>query len=219
MNLLNVKLPVYTKGEEIFNSVSHGIGIPMGIAFCGLCIHKAMSASSIIGSIVFCLSVIALYASSMMYHALGRGNAKRFMRLIDHSVIFILISGTSLALNIICVYPYNPVFSLVTGIFAAVLSIIGVSLTFIDQEKYKTVQMVLYMVVGWTSAVLIYPIVKYCDRHWTIIGLIFVGGVIYTLGTIFYAKGKEKKYFHSIFHLFVLVGTLLHFFAIYVALN
>lgn len=213
-----VKLPSYTKGEEIFNSISHGVGILFGVFVMVFCVMKATNASSIAGSVVFAVSIIVLYLSSTLYHALTAEKVKKIFRLIDHSVIFIMISGTSLAVNIISVFPHNKAYSLIVGGINIAVSVCGIALTFIDQEKYKKIQMALYMIVGWTSAVLVYPLFKYTSNPWQIALLILAGGIIYTVGTAFYAIGKKKRYFHSIFHLFVLAGTVFHFFGIYTAL-
>lgn len=218
MKLQKVTLPIYTKGEEIFNAVSHGLGVPLGILACVLCLLKATNVNTIIGSVVFALSVVVLYTCSTLYHSLKRSDAKKVMRLLDHSTIFILITGTSIAMTVICVYPYNKTLAIVMSSLSFILSTVGTALTFIDQEKYKKVQMTLYMVVGWAAAIMIYPIYKNCANGGTIVALIAVGGIIYTLGVIFYAMGKKRKYFHCIFHLFVLCGTVLHFAGIYTAI-
>ncbi|MBR3767316.1 MAG: hemolysin III family protein [Clostridia bacterium] len=218
MKLSKVNLPTYTKGEEIFNAVSHGMGVPLGILSCIFCLLKATDTNAYLGAIIFAVSVVVLYTCSTLYHSLKKSDAKKIMRLLDHSTIFILITGTSIALTVICVYPYNKILAIVMSTVSFLLSTIGTALTFIDQEKYKKVQMTLYMIVGWISAVLIYPIYKNCANGAQIISLIIAGGIIYTVGTAFYAVGKKKKYFHSIFHIFVLSGTLLHFFSIYAAI-
>ena len=215
-----VVLPVYSKTEEILNAVSHGLGVPMGIAFLIICISRSNSPNTVAASIVFGVATIILYMSSMLYHSLKPGNVKKAMRLIDHSAIFVMITGTASAINIMAVYPHNKIFCIVTASLSIILSIIGIALTFIDQEKYKKVQMRLYMVVGYTSASMIYPIVKYYKgESYVPFILAMVGGFLYTIGVIFYKKGKKKKYFHSIFHLFVLAGTSCHFAMMYIALG
>lgn len=214
-----VVLPVYTKTEEILNSVSHGIGVPMGIVYMLLCINRSNAPNTIAASVVFGIATIIMYMSSTLYHSLKPGNAKKAMRLIDHSAIFIMITGTASAINIMAVYPHNKVFCIVTASLSIILSIIGIALTFIDQEKYKKAQMRLYMVVGYTSASMIYPIAKYYKGESYIpFILAMVGGFLYTIGVVFYKKGKSKKYYHSIFHLFVLAGTSCHFAMLYIAL-
>lgn len=215
-----VVLPVYSKTEEILNSVSHGIGVPLGIVFLMLGINKSTTANSVVACVVFGVSTIILYACSMLYHFLKPSTAKKAMRLIDHSAIFIMITGTATAINIMAVYPHNKIFCIITACVSIVLSIVGIALTFIDQEKYIKVQMRLYMVVGYTSVAMIYPIVKYYKDVF-ILPFIFAlaGGIFYSIGIIFYKLGKKKKYFHSVFHLFVLAGTSCHFAMIYIGLG
>ena len=218
MQLAKITLPHYTKGEEIFNSISHGMGIILGIISCVLCLIKADSTNARLGAIVFSVSVMVLYTCSTLYHSTKKTDVKKIMRLLDHSTIFILITGTSIALTVLCVYPYHKVLAIVMSSLSLILSTVGTVLTVIDQEKYKKVQMILYMVVGWISLVLIYPVYKNCTEGITIIALVLSGGLIYTIGVIFYAVGKKKKYFHSVFHIFVLCGTILHFTSIYTAI-
>lgn len=214
-----VVLPTYSKTEEVLNSVSHGIGALLGVIFLVVGIQKSTVSSNIAGAVIFGLSTVILYSCSMLYHSLKAGTAKKAMRLIEHSAIFIMITGTATAVNIITVYPHNKVFSLVVAITSIGLSILGIILTFIDQEKYMKVQMRLYIVVGFASFVLTYPVFKYNDVKPLEFFLIIFGGAMYLVGMVLYKIGKKKKYFHSIFHLFVLAGSCLHFWAIYIYLK
>ena len=215
-----VVLPTYTKTEEILNAVSHGLGVPLGVIFMVVGIGRSTNANSVVASIVFGVATIIMYMSSMLYHSLKPGTAKKAMRLIDHSAIFIMITGTATAVNIMAVYPHDKIFCIATASLSIILSILGITLTFIDQEKYKKAQMRLYMVVGYTSALMIYPIAKYYKGESMLpFVLALVGGLSYTVGVVFYKLGKKKKYFHSIFHLFVLAGTSFHFTMIYIALG
>ena len=218
MNLTKVTLPTYSKTEEILNAVSHGLGIPLGVVACIVCLMKAADINSVIGSIIFALSVVILYTCSTLYHSVKNTTTKKILRLIDHSSIFILITGTSVAMTVICVFPFNKVLAIVMSSVSLVLSITGVILTVIDQEKYKKVQMALYLIVGWISVILIYPIYKHCENGLEIILIVGFGGIIYTVGAVFYSIGKKKKYFHCIFHVFVLCGTILHFYAVHFAI-
>lgn len=213
--LERVVLPKYSKTEEILNCITHGLGIPMAIVFCILLMAKSVSSSGIVGSLVFVLSALVLYTCSMTYHLLPASLAKKAMRLVDHSVIFIMVMGTVLAVNIICVFPYSKTFSLIDAFISLSLSILGIVLTFIDQEKYKKVQLVLYVVVGATFLAILYPIIKYNNDSRKLIIMLFVGSVVYLVGMALYIVGKKKRYFHSIFHVFVLAGTIIHFLAIY----
>lgn len=215
----NVVLPSYSKTEEILNSVSHGIGVLLGIVFLIIGIQRSTVSSNLAGAVIFGVSTVILYTCSMLYHSLKAGTAKKAMRLIDHSAIFIMITGTATAINIITVYPHNKLFSLAVAFVSVGLSALGIVLTFIDQEKYMKVQMRLYIVVGFASVVLAYPIFKYNDVNLFEFALVVLGGVMYLVGMALYKVGKKKKYFHSIFHLFVLAGSCLHFWAIYIYLK
>lgn len=218
MTLEKVVLPVYSKTEEILNSLSHGIGVVLGVVFLILGISKSTLGNNLAASIVFGISTIVLYTCSMLYHSLKVGNAKKAMRLIDHSAIFIMITGTATAINLMSVYPYNKVFSVSVAVMSIALSVIGIALTFIDQEKYMKVQMRLYIVVGVASAVMAYPIFKYNEFSWLSVFLVIGGGIVYLIGMAIYKIGKKKKYYHSVFHLFVLTGSCMHFAAIYINL-
>lgn len=213
-----VTLPYYTKKEEIINSTTHALGVVIGIAAMIICAQKAASLSAIIGSAVFAFSTVFLYLSSTLYHTITKEKLKKIFRLIDHSVIYALISGTIISISIIAFSGQNSLILIASVSFCFILSTTGIALTFIDHEKYKKVQMILYMVLGWGAAALAYPLYLYCKNFWTVIMLIAVGGIVYTVGTVFYVLGKKKRYFHSIFHIFVLAGTVLHLIGIYYAL-
>lgn len=215
MNLSKVTLPHYTPKEEILNATSHSAGIILGIVSCVLCLIKASDVHACVGSVIFAFSVIVLYTCSTVYHSLKHGDAKKVMRILDHSTIFILITGTSIAITVTFVFPFAKLPAIIMCGISAVLSTVGTVLTFIDQEKYKKVQLILYMIVGWISAVLIFPMYKYAPDPTGLIILIALGGILYSVGMVFYIIGKKKRYFHFIFHLFVLAGTLFHFFSIY----
>ena len=210
-----VVLPVYSKTEEILNSVSHGIGALLGVVFLALGLIKSTVANNTVGAVVFGVSTILLYTCSTLYHSLPKGNAKKAMRLLDHSAIFIMITGTATAINIISVYPHNKIFSVAVAAVSIILSVLGIVLTFIDQEKYMKVQMRLYIVVGVVSGVMAIPIFKYNEVDPLEFFLVCFGGVMYMIGMALYKVGKKKKYYHSVFHLFVIVGSCLHFWAIY----
>lgn len=218
MHFESVKLPSYTKGEEVFNSVTHAVGVFFGIFSCTILWLKATSIGTRTGAVIFGVSMIILYLSSTVYHAVKPSYVKKIMRVVDHAVIYLLISGTSIPLMIVGVLPYNRPFAIVMISLSLAIGLVGTVLTYIDQEKFKVVQTVLYMVLGWMCLVLIYPLYKYCDNSAKLIASIVVGGAVYTAGTTFLALGKRKRYFHSIFHLFVLAGSLIHFVGLYLYL-
>lgn len=218
MVLENVCLPYYTEKEDRANSISHIVGVIFGAIAMIILLLKSHDISHVISSIIFGAAMIILYSGSSIYHRLPRGKAKRIARLVDHSVIFVLITGTSIPLMILDVLPYYRTLAIVCISVSVVTAILGIALTFIDQEKYKKLQMVLYMVLGWMCIFLFYPIYK-CDPNALLLfGLLVLGGAVYTLGTIFYSIGRFKRYYHFIFHLFILGGTVTHFLAFLICL-
>ena len=218
MVIENVCLPYYTKKEDRANSISHTVGVIFGAVAMIILLLKSHDISHVISSIIFGVAMIILYSGSSIYHRLPRGKAKKIARLVDHSVIFVLISGTSIPLMILDVLPYYKALAIVCISVSVVTALLGIVLTFIDQEKYKKLQMVLYMVLGWMCIFLFYPIYK-CDPNALLLfGLLVLGGAVYTLGTIFYSIGRFKRYYHFIFHLFILGGTFTHFLAFLICL-
>lgn len=215
MYFKNVKLPDYTKGEEVFNSVTHGVGVLFGLFSLIMFLLKSANLYSQIGAIIFGVSMIILYTSSTVYHVLKPSYAKKIMRVVDHAVIYLLIEGTSIPIMLVGIMPYNKVFAYIMIALSLTIGTVGTALTYIDQEKFKVVQTVLYMVLGWMCLALIIPLYKYLPNAVRLIIYILLGGTVYTVGTAFLSLGRTKRYFHSIFHLFVLCGSLIHFLGLY----
>lgn len=214
-DLKAVKLPVYTKREEKLNTASHALGIVFGIFATAALLLKSNNISHIISSLFFGASIIVLYTASTLYHGLSLSPLKHIMRTVDHSVIYILIAGTSIPLMIMGVLPYKRVFGIIMIALSLIIELVGIFVTFFDMERFRVLSMVLYMTLGWMCVLLIYPLYKYSSHPIFLILTILSGGIVYTVGTTFLALGKKKKYFHFIFHIFVLLGTLLHFFGLY----
>lgn len=208
------KIPLnkrYTLGEEIFNSVSHGVGALLAIA--GTVVLIVMTALysdpwGVVSSAVYGGTLIILYTMSTLYHAITNEKAKRVMRVMDHVTIFLLIAGT-----------YTPI-TLVTlrGTLGWVLfgfiwgaAALGIVLNAIDLERFRKISVVCYIIMGWAIIAAIVPLINSLPT----ISLVFllVGGVLYSVGVIFYAI-KKIKYFHSIWHLFTIGGSVFHYFAI-----
>lgn len=218
MSIKNVTLPNYTKKEEFLNGVSHGIGVIIGLISLVYFFLNVSEKNSLIGTTVFSVSVIALYFVSAAYHSVTNEKVKKVFRLIDHSSIYILISGTIIAICFICLCDKAPAVTVGATAVCTLLSALGIILTFIDHEKYKNVQLILYLVIGWGAALLAFPLFKYSENPVSIVIPLLLGGISYTVGTVFYKLGKKRRYFHSIFHVFVLAGTILHLIAINTAL-
>lgn len=199
--------------EELLNGISHGLALIAAIASTPFLIFKAIdtgSAGFIVGASIFCLTMVLLYLSSTIYHALYLGKAKNVFRVLDHSAIFLLIAGT-----------YTP-FTL--GVFSGTLgwslfgilwgiAIVGIALKAVFVTRYPILSTVLYIVMGWVIIFAIKPLI-YLVPTFGIIWLV-AGGLFYTIGVIFYAFDSNIRYGHFIWHLFVMAGTICHYFAVF----
>lgn len=203
--------PKYTLGEELFNSISHGVGVLLSIAALVLLIvfgAKSGVGYNLAAGIVYGISLLVLYTMSMVYHIVQGKKGKAVMRIFDHCSIFVLIAGT-----------YTP-YLLVTldktlgwvmfGIIWA-MAVIGIILNSIDLEKFRIFSPVCYVVMGWAIIFTIKPIISAIPFMGVF--LLVLGGIIYTVGVIFYVL-KKYKYMHSVWHLFVLGGSICHYLSI-----
>lgn len=211
-----VPIPQYTKGEEIFNMVSHIVGGAMGVAVAVLCIVAAAkhhNAYAVVSASIFGGMMIVLYCMSSIYHGLNPNlKAKKVFRVLDHCTIFFLIAGTYTPIALCPLREYNTAlgwtyFGIVWGLAA-----LGVTLTAVNLEKFKVLGMILYISIGWCIA----PVIKIVISEIGTGGFTFLllGGISYTIGAVLYGIGKKKKYMHSVFHIFIVIGSLLHFFCI-----
>lgn len=204
-------LPTYTKGEEIFNMVSHIVGAPLGIVAIVLgVIFSAINKNGygIASSIVYGITLILLYTMSSIYHGLNpKLKAKKIFQIIDHCSIFLLIAGTYTPFALCTLREYSPavgwtIFGIMWGMAA-----IGITLNAIDLKKFKAFSMICYLCMGWCIIVKIGVVLE--ELGTTGFTLLLSGGIVYTVGAIFYGLGKKKKWMHSIFHLACVVGSLL----------
>ena len=209
------ELPTYTKGEEIFNMVSHIVGGAVGIAALVLCIIFSAvrrNGYGLAGSIVYGISMITLYTMSSIYHGLKEGTAKRVMQVLDHCTIYPLIAGTYTPILLSAMRPIDPVASWVLLGVVWGLSAIAITLTAIDLKKYAVFSMICYICMGWCIIVKVPLLIAAVG--WGGFWLILAGGLCYTAGAVLYGLGRTKRYMHSIFHLCVVAGSVLHLLAI-----
>ena len=210
-------LPSYTKGEEVFNMVSHIVGGAIGVAALVLCIVVSAvhhNGYGLAGSIVYGVSMITLYTMSSVYHGLREGTAKRVMQVLDHCTIYLLIAGTYTPILLSAMRPIDPAASWVLLGVVWGLSAIAITLTAIDLKKYAVFSMICYIGMGWCIVFKIPLLIQAVT--WGGFWLILLGGVCYTVGAVLYGLGRTKKYMHSVFHLFVVAGSVLHLIAILV---
>ena len=209
-------LPGYTRGEEIFNMVSHIVGGALGIAATALCVIVAAIHRNVMGVVsgaIFGATMILLYTMSSIYHGLSPNRAaKKVFQVIDHCTIYILIAGTYTPFALVSLRAQNPalgwtIFGLIWGIAA-----IGIVFTAIDLKTFRIPSMVCYLAMGWLIVFAARPTIRAIGLGGCL--LLLAGGVAYTIGAVLYLNGKKRRYTHSIFHLFVLAGSILHFLSI-----
>lgn len=206
-------IPKYTLGEEITNAIIHGIGALLGIAALVLCVvFSAIHGDpyAVVSSSIYGATLIILYTISCLYHSLKINNAKRVFRIIDHCSIYLLIAGTYTPYTLVTL---NGTIGWITFGIIWASAILGITLNAINLDKFKKFSMVLYLAMGW---MIIFSF-KYLAANLARPGLYLLlgGGITYTIGAIFYGLGKNKKYMHSVFHVFVLVASILQFFSIF----
>ena len=214
--LIDRVLPTYTKGEEIFNMTSHIVGGVLGIVATILCtIFAAIHGNTygIVSGAIYGASLIILYTMSSIYHGLSpKLFSKRVFQILDHCTIFLLIAGCYTPVALCNIREIDPVSGwTIFGVIWA-LAIIGIVLNSIDLKKFKVFSMICYLLMGWCIIFRVDLLIKSVDMNGII--LLVAGGIAYTIGAILYGVGKKHKYFHSIFHLFILLGSFLQFFCI-----
>lgn len=204
----------YTIGEEIFNSITHGVGVLIAIAFMVLLIIKSQGNTPlIIANIIYGLSLMLMFLFSTLYHAITNATAKQVLRYSDHSAIFICIAGTFTPIIVTVLQGAQRVGFLVAVWLIALVGIILKITIFRKnlQEKYKKQSLLLYILMGWMSVLLMKKVIQISGMPSFI--LILSGGILYSIGVYFYAK--KRKYFHSIWHIFIILASVAQFFGIY----
>lgn len=201
----------YTVGEEIANSVTHGIGVLLSIAALVLLLvfaHKGGGGVKTASALVFGITLILEYLASTLYHAIQPPRAKRVFRVIDHSCIYLLIAGSYTPFALVTLGDHGgwTIFFLVWSVAVA-----GIVVEAFWREKPKWVNVVLYVALGWVVIWKIHDLIALLPAPglWLLVG----GGIAYTVGTVFYLL-KNIRYMHSIWHLFVIAGSVFQFFAV-----
>ena len=207
-------LPVYSIGEEVANTATHLLGGLLGIVALILCVRKAAldrGAAEIAGAAIYGSCLVVLYSISSLYHGLRPGIAKKVMQVLDHCAIYFLIAGSY---SVICLGAIRrESAALGWGILGLewALCILATVLTAIDLKRYKVFSMICYIGMGWA----VIPLAAMLLRIMTPAGfrLLLLGGISYTVGAILFAI--PRKWLHSVFHVFVVAGSVLQFFAFY----
>lgn len=203
----------YTLGEEIFNAVTHGVGVLLAIAAIPLCVVQAVTHGGgllLAAALIYSITMVVEYLMSTLYHAIAVPAAKRVFKVLDHCGIYLYIAG--------CYAPYCLV-TLINNngiplcIFVWVVALAGIVAEASWVNRPRWISALLYLMQGWAVVVCI-------PALWTLLDpigfwLLVVGGICYTIGAVFYTCTKKKKYMHSVFHLWVLAGSIFQFFSIY----
>lgn len=209
----------YTKTEEIINGITHGIGVIFGIVALTILLVISIKKGDIPSIVSFSIyggCIILMFLASTLYHSFTKEKVKNILRVFDHSSIFLFIAGTYTPIVILTLQGYLRI-GILIGIWAMAISgVVFKILTYGKFDRYKLLSVFIYIGMGWTAIIPIKKIVEATSInffYW-----ILLGGLIYTLGTIFYSI-KKIPYNHAIWHLFVLAASITHFVGIFLYLT
>lgn len=203
--------PMYTLGEELFNAISHGVGALLSVAalvIMAVFTARARDPMAIVSSCIYGATLVILYVMSTLYHALHAPRAKAVFRVFDHCSIFLLIAGTYTPY---CLLSLRGVLGWVICIGIWAMAILGLVLNAVNMKKFRVFSAICYVVMGWAIIVAAKPLLAALSGPG--IALLLAGGICYTVGIVFFAL-KNIRYMHSIWHLFVMAGSVLHFLSV-----
>ena len=208
-------LPIYSRGEELMNMITHIVGGALGIAVLLSCVIKAALGDNFFGILsctIYGTTFITMFTISSVYHGLAPGMGKKVLQVIDHCTIYFLIAGTYSAVVLSAIRPLYPELGWGLFIFEWSLAVLAATLTAIDLKQYEVFSMVCYIGMGWA----IIPFWRQTFIAMTKPGflLLLIGGIAYTIGAVLYGLGVRQKWMHSVFHIFVVLGALIQYFAV-----
>ena len=191
--------------------VTHIVGGGIGVIAVVLCVVVSAIKGNVLGivsSAIYGVSLISLYSMSSIYHGLRKGTAKKVMQVLDHCTIYFLIAGTYTPILLCSIIKVSLLWAIIILIIVWGLAALATTLTAIDLKKYSVFSMICYIGMGWCIVLAANVTIKALHPNGLI--LLLAGGVSYTLGAVLYGIGAKVRYFHSIFHIFVVLGSLLH---------
>ena len=204
--------PMYGRGEDLFNAVSHIVGGALGVAFCiALCIVASYdpTVNKFVAAGVYSFSIVVLYTMSALYHFFPQGRVKRVFRIFDHCTIFLLIAGCYTPFCLLTFWGSAWGYAILAVEWG--LAVLGITFNAINMrwKAVKVLSMIAYVVMGW----MIIPAVPLLLKSVSLacFAWLLAGGLAYTIGIIFFALGKNRKYMHCIWHIFVLAGSICQF--------
>ncbi len=206
----------YTKTEEILNSASHIFGAVLALIATVMCINHSLTLARtdyLVIGLAYCLSMLLVFVCSSVYHGLPLCRAKKVMRMIDYTAIYFMLMGTITPYMLLSVVNVNYTLGWTLFIICLVATVISIILTLTAFSKTKAIRMVLYIVIGFCAFSSLFVIGDKVDP----IGVKYVlaGNGAYVVGLILFAIGAKKKYFHTVFHIFVIIGATIHFINLY----
>lgn len=208
-----LSLPTYTFNEEMLNCVTHALGALLGVIGWLMSMKLLIAAGNAVATVsmsVFFVTMIILYANSALYHGWVLTTAKKKFQIMDHCSIFLLITGTYAPYTLMVM---NNLAGRIIFAIVALASVLGIAMNVIDLKKFAIPSMLCYLISGW-CIIFAYRDIAAALSHDQLFMLV-AGGVVYTVGAIFYGLGNKIRYMHTIWHLFVLGGTLFHFASLY----
>jgi hemolysin III len=197
--------------EEIANSITHGFGLALSLIGLPILVVLASlygTVSHVVSCSIYGSTLVIMYAASTVYHSLRAPRVKHFFRILDHIAIYLLIAGTYTPFTLVTLWPSygKALFGLVWG-----LALVGIVFKIFFVGKFEVISMLLYLVMGWMAVIAVKPVLATFPMG----GILWVaaGGLAYTLGVVFFAW-ERLPYNHTIWHLFVLIGSICHYFAV-----
>ena len=215
-NLESIEFVRYTKTEEILNSVTHVFGAVLALVASFLCAQRSISLNRwdyLVIGLAYCVSMLIVFVCSSVYHGLPLSNAKKIMRVVDYTAIYFMLMGTITPYMLLSVATINHTLGWALFLICLVATVISIILTLTSFSKTKAIRMVLYIVIGFCAFSSLFVIGDKVDP----VGVKYVlaGKGAYVLRLILFAIGAKKKYFHTIFHIFVIIGAAIHFINLY----
>ncbi len=213
-DLKDIPLAKYSRNEDIANCVTHALGIPFCIVAAVLLLRMQIG-RFIFSTILYVFSMLLVFAGSAIYHGLRPSRAKQIARVIDHCNIFFMIAGMVTAFTLPTITDENKTKSIIIVSAVWAISLLGVLFTFMDFKRFAKPQIFMYIITGWLCVIGLISVFKSGDEGRQFVTFVILGGVSITVGSVLYFIGKKHKYFHAVFHTFVLIGTIFIFIGLY----
>lgn len=212
-----VELVEYTRREELFNTVTHAAGVLFALVLGAVLLADTIGTGAwnrVLSAAVYALSLAVMYGASALYHGLPCGRLKKAARVVDHSLVFILLAGTATPCALISLMAVRPANAVFVAVFAWASAAVGVVSALLFFEKTKALRLVLNIATGLILFASVIPITDRLNPAG--LGALWAGALIYAAGLVFFRLGKTRRYAHTVFHLFVLAGSAVHAYAMVV---